>query len=265
MKKTAVALALLFLALGARAQQALEVIPLRHASAEQVLPVLRPLLEPGGALTAHAGQLIVRASPANISDIRRALEAIDRPRRRLELLVRFDDDQRTDRESVRARGALGNRQGRVEIMADAAGSRARERVDQRVQVLEGGRAVIAMGATRPVVQRQTIRTPAGVIAQETMVMQEAMTGVEVTPRLAGDTVILDVAQRRESFGPQGGLSGTVQAQSLGTSVSGRLGEWIELGSIAGTQQGAEQGIAVHSRSHGYEGRRIWVKVEELAR
>jgi type II secretory pathway component GspD/PulD (secretin) len=262
MRKTAVALALFCLPLGTHAQQVLEVIPLRHASAEQVLPVLRPLLEPHGVLSAHSGQLIVRASPANIADIRRALEAVDRPPRRLEILVRFDDERRLDRQSVRARGTVSNRQGRLEIAADAAELRGRERIDQRVQVLEGGRAVIAMGATRPAVQRQTIRTPAGVVAQETIVMQEATTGVEVRPQLAGDTVILDVAQRRETFA-QG--SGTMQAQRLGTSVSGRLGEWIELGTIAGSERSTEQGVGVHSRRDGHAGRRIWVKVEELSR
>lgn len=263
MKKTAVALAMCCIPWGTHAQQTLEVIPLRHASVEQVLPVLRPLLEPHGVLTAHSGQLIVRASPANIADIRRALEAVDRPRRRLEILVRFDDERRLNRDSVQARGTVSNRHGRLEIGADAAALRSGERVDQRIQVLEGGRAVIAMGATRPTMQRQTIRTPVGVVAQEAIVTQEATTGVEVTPRLAGDTVILDVAQRRESFGPQG--SGTMQAQGLGTSVSGRLGEWIELGSIAATGQSTAQGISGHSTRHAYAAGRIWIKVEELSR
>jgi hypothetical protein len=84
----------------------------------------------------------------------------------------------------------------------------------------------------------------------------------VRPQLAGDTVILDVAQRRETFA-QG--SGTMQAQRLGTSVSGRLGEWIELGTIAGSERSTEQGVGVHSRRDGHAGRRIWVKVEELSR
>ena len=52
------------------AQQALEIIPLRHRTVEQVLPVLRPLLEPGGTLSGSRGQLILRASPANLAEIR---------------------------------------------------------------------------------------------------------------------------------------------------------------------------------------------------
>src|SRR5437016_12711706 len=69
------------------AQQALEIIPLRHRTVDQVLPALQPLVEPGGALTGQSGQLIVRTSPANLVEIKRALEAIDRPPRRRPLTV----------------------------------------------------------------------------------------------------------------------------------------------------------------------------------
>src|SRR5256885_10971400 len=50
------------------AQQALEIIPLRHRTLDQVLPALQPLVEPGGALTGQSGQLIVRTSPANLAE-----------------------------------------------------------------------------------------------------------------------------------------------------------------------------------------------------
>ena len=72
------------------AAQGLEIIPLQHRTVEQVLPVLRPLLEPGGTLTGQSNQLIVRASPRNLAEIRSALEAIDRPLRRLQISVRQD-------------------------------------------------------------------------------------------------------------------------------------------------------------------------------
>src|SRR5687768_17297058 len=79
--------------------QALEIIALRHRTPEQVLPALRPLLEPGATLSAHSNQLIIRTSPANLAEIRRALEAIDRPARRLQISVRFGNAlQETSRE-----------------------------------------------------------------------------------------------------------------------------------------------------------------------
>src|SRR6478735_9601175 len=71
-------------------QGAIEVIPLRHRTAEQVIPVLQPLLAPGGALSGQYNQLIVRTSPENLAQIRQVLESIDKPSRRLMISVRFD-------------------------------------------------------------------------------------------------------------------------------------------------------------------------------
>jgi hypothetical protein len=47
-----------------------------------VLPALRPLLEPGGVLTGQRNQLIVRTSPANLAELRRALQALDQSNHR---------------------------------------------------------------------------------------------------------------------------------------------------------------------------------------
>src|ERR1043166_7339992 len=69
----------------AAGQASLEIIPLRHRTADQVLPALRPLLEPGATLTGQGTQLIVRTSPGNLDELRRALDEIDRPLRRLQV------------------------------------------------------------------------------------------------------------------------------------------------------------------------------------
>jgi hypothetical protein len=241
------------------AQYALEIIPLRHSTVEQVLPALRPLLEPGGTLTGQQGQLFVRASPANIADIRLALEVIDRPLKRLQISVRFDDVREASRQGIEASGRISNRGSEVDVRAQNSRSSLDERVDQRVQVVEGGRAFIATGQSRPVVQRQRIQTPGGVIAQETFVMQEASTGFEVAPRLSGDRVLLDIAPQRESFTD----SGAVQGQRVSSSASARLGEWFELGGITSSGIRDDRGIASASGSRSAESRRVWVKVEEI--
>lgn len=240
----------------ASAQHALEIIALRHRTVEQVLPALRPLLEPGGTLTGQAGQLIVRASPANVAELRRALAAIDRPLRRLEISVRFDDSGRAERRDIEASGRISNRGSRFELSARDAQSASAERVDQRVQVLEGGRAMIATGQSRPLRQRQFIQTPGGVVSQEIVVVQELTTGFEVVPLLVGDTVTLEVApqrQRGESY------------QRAATRVAARLGEWVELGAVLEDRSGTGRGIASASRSSASESRRVWIKVEEIAR
>lgn len=237
----------------AAAQYSLEVIPLKHRTAEQVLPALRPLLDPGGTLSGQANQLIVRASPANLADIRAALESIDRPLRRLQISVRFDDSFAERTQGFEAGGTIDNRGSRVDIQARDSSSRADERVDQRLLVLEGSVARIQTGASRPMQSRQYIRTPGGVVSQEVVVVQDLTTGFEVVPRVAGSQVFLDIAPQREN------VEGSRRAA---TTISTRLGEWTEIGAITSSTARDDRGIASASRSSAAESRRVWVKVEE---
>lgn len=241
------------------AQGALEIIPLKHRTVDQVLPALRPLLDPGATLSGQSGQLFVRTSPENLAEIRRALEAIDRPSRRLQILVRFDDALQSSSRDVAAGGVISNRGSRVELRAQETQAGAAERIDQRIQVVEGGTAWISTGQSRTLPQRQLIRTPGGVVSQETFVVQEADTGFSVSPRLSGNTVQLDISPQREALGPRG----TLQSQRIATSASGRLGEWFEIGGVAAASARDDRGIASSARAAGSESRRVWVKVEEL--
>ena len=250
----------MLVALDAFAQQSLEFLPLRHSTVDQVLPQLRPFLEPGGTLTGQSGQIIVRASPENVAELRRVLETIDRPARRLVISVRFDDALQSDRRSLEAGGTISNRGSEIDVRAQDASQRGDDRVSQRVQVLEGGRAFIATGQSRAVPQRQYIQTPAGVISQEIQVVQDAATGFEIVPRLSGERVFLDIAPQRERFV---GGSGAVESQRVASSVAGRLGEWIEIGGALESAARDDRGIASMRSSSSSRTRAISVKVEEL--
>jgi type II secretory pathway component GspD/PulD (secretin) len=216
----------------AAAQSALEIIPLRHRTADQVLPALRPLLEPGATLSGHGTQLIIRTSAANLDELRRALEAIDRPLRRLQISVRFDEAGYTAAQDAGIRGRVNDRGARVEIQAREGRTAAVERVDQRIQVVEGGRAYIATGQSTPVFDGG--------------VMSETATGFEVVARLAGNTVTMEIAQRRDTANRQ---------QALATAINAPLGEWFE---VAGA---AAQASSIGRQSG--ESRRVWLKVEEI--
>lgn len=226
-------------ALALQAQQALEIIPLRHRTVEQVLPALQPLLEPGAALSGSRGQLFLRASPANAAEIKRALETIDRPSRRLQISVRFDEAQERDRRDIGASGTVGRRGSRVDITAEDRRTSAAERVDQRLQVLEGSRAWIQAGESRP------IPVPGGGV-----VLQDRVSGFEVIPRFAGGQVELELLSQRP----------TAQAA---TTITARLGEWVEVGAVAQSTARDDRGIASSASRRGSETRRVWLKVEAL--
>jgi hypothetical protein len=246
-------------AVQAMAQYALEIIPLRHSTVDQVLPALQPLLDAGGTLSGQSGQLFVRTSPANLAELKQALEAIDRPSRRLQILVRFEDAAQSASRDLSASGTISNRGSHIELRARDARSGIDERIDQRVQVLEGGTAWISTGQSRTLPQRQMIRTPGGVVSQETFVVQEASTGFGVIPRVTGQSVQVEIAPQREALGP----AGTVQGQRIATTITGRLGEWFELGGLSASAARGDRAIASSAQTSSSASRRVWVKVEEL--
>ncbi len=96
-------------------------------------------------------------------------------------------------------------------------------------------------------------------------MQGASTGFEVAPRVSGGNVFLDIAPRREQFGEQfaPGPSGAIQSERVASTVSGRLGEWIELGGSSGSSTRSDSGILSSRERTSTGSRRIWVKVEEI--
>ena len=185
------------------AAQALEIIPLRHRTADQVLPALRPHLEPGATLSAHGNQLIVRTSPANLAELRRALDAIDRPARRLQISVRLDSAGQEARGELGAAARLGDRGARVVVTGRESAGTAGERVDQLVQVPDGGRALIYADTT----------------------------GFDVTPRAVGDQVTLDIA-------PQRAMGDSVLGAA--TTVTTRLGVWTEIGGVRAMAPGRSE-------------------------
>lgn len=294
-----IALAFLIAAASALADSTvLEVVTLRNRTVEEVIPVLKPLLHKDGALSGMQGQLIVRTTPANLAEIRKALAAIDTPRRRLMITVRQDVDRATRDRLLEARGriAVGDsvtidtgrpragesrggvvefRDGRTVVRgrADSTQSVESDRNTQQLQVLEGAEAFIRTGQVVPVPDDAAIATPYGVqtprgprsgVAVQVVpgtAYQEVSTGFSVLPRLAGDRVILEISPRRERIGDRG--PGSVDLQRAATTVSGRLGEWIDLGGANSEQSGERSGVLSRSVGTAQETRSILIRVEEI--
>lgn len=68
----------------------LEIIPLRHRLTDEVLPVLQPLVAPGGTLSGMNNQLIIRTTETNLAELKQVLARIDQAARRLKIYVRQD-------------------------------------------------------------------------------------------------------------------------------------------------------------------------------
>ena len=244
--------------------QSLEVIELKHRTVDEVLPALLPLVEPGGTLTGMNNQLFLRASPRNREDIKRALAAIDKSARRLFIHVAYDRQQQATDRGADAVGQVifgGKPQASVEARVWDTRSQRGENAAQRVQTVEGGRAFIQVGRSLPVPMRQVVVGPGGAIVNDSIVYRDIGSGFHASPRVSGERVTLEISQQVEQL--EGRRQGGIASQQLATTVSGRLGEWIELGGTgqqATTRQGGSYSVGTGQMR---DARSIWLMVEEV--
>lgn len=253
----------------------LEVISLRYRTVEQVLPVVQPLVQKPETVSGFQNRLVVRATPATLSEIRRVLDAIDRMPRKLMITVRQDADAYRGAEGAEVSGAVTRRSAR-----DSTGARTDARVEgrvygtqsldndrntQQVQVLEGNDAFIRIGVSVPVYDRRVVRDVVGGRYVERGVdaidYRDILTGFHVRPRTSGDIVTVEISPQRDTPGDYG--RGSVNVQQLGTTVSGRLGEWLEVGGIVSGRSSEASGTVYRTDAARTENRRVLLKVDAI--
>lgn len=275
----------LLLVLGCSFGQAagtLEIVTLRHRSAESVLPLLQPFVDAGGSLSGRGDKLFIRTSPANLDELRRLLDELDRARRQLRLTVTQDLQTASTQTAagVQADLPLGNKvrilsgslppgsrltvdgdRGAVSVGGGETTRTTRQDGEQRVQVLEGERAFIQIGRSVPVPTQQVIVRPGGAVVTQTTQYRDLGQGFYAQPTLAGERVSVDIVQ--EDARPGGFGAGSADVSRVATTVSGRLGEWISLGGIDQQFRTSGGNGWSHSTSEASRHQGLWLKVEAL--
>jgi type II secretory pathway component GspD/PulD (secretin) len=126
--------------------------------------------------------------------------------------------------------------------------------------MDGAPAYIKAGNVIPVTQYQSYPGYYGYpnVMRSTQYI-EATTGFEVTPRLAGQQVLLEVAPWSDNY--QG--YGQFQTQSAVTSIRANLGEWVEIGAVGESGQNNGVGTFSYSRQSVQNRLHILVKVDSV--
>ena len=279
--KTFLIVCLLGSGLSAVAQEQVEVITLNYRNAEQMLPLIQPLVGRDGAVSGIQNRLVIRTTADKMAQIKRVIASVDTRPRRLMITVRQNTNRDALAQESSVFGSVGTQRGRVilpEIPGDAGarveiGNR-RNRIGaqvsstrdtensaevQTVQVLEGNAAFIRAGQSVPYPTRTVIRDGRGTTVVEESRFQDVTSGFYVLPRVSGTQVTLEIDPQRNTLGRQG----AVNVQQASTVLSGRIGEWIELGgvSLQGTNRGS--GTVFSTQDTSNDNRSIFVKVEEV--
>jgi type II secretory pathway component GspD/PulD (secretin) len=267
----------------AAAQMRVEVIPLQHRMANDVIPVLQPLLAQGGSVTGMNNQLILKTTPENLAEIRAVLDNLDQRLRQLQISVRQDADQHGDftRQSVagrmdagdvsirQGRGAgpdgvtvgVGDREVHVQYQRRDRSSDQADHGSYQVRTLEGQPAFIQTGQAIPIPQRIVAAHNGTLVVQDSVEYHNADAGFWVLPRVHGDQVTLMISPYTSRVGP--GPSPEFDVQRAETTVSGQLGQWIAIAGIDQSTRRSSRELLSGTSEQLFENRNIQVRVDEI--
>jgi hypothetical protein len=259
--------------LAARAD-ALETLTLQHRLAEDLIPILQPLVPAGAVITGAGNVLLVRADEATLAQVRAAVAALDRAPRQLLITVGQVTALDTSDRNVRGSGTVssGNVQVGVNQPPQAQpgaqvvlrGSTTQDRIQgvSSVRALEGYEAYVTVGQSRPFTSTAVMGTPyGGTVVSQSTTYRDVQSGFYATPRLSGDRVTLDISPVQQQVTP--GRHDSVSTQAVTSTVSGRLGEWIEIGGTSASRDGTGTGLVTWGTRSELTQYSAWVKVEEV--
>jgi len=260
----------------------MEVLTLQNRSASEVLPVLRPLLEPGGVMTGINDQIILRTSSANRAQIKAALAKIDIPARQLLIYVSQNRQQNGEQHELSGHVNIGretrsprrqsgtspeqvtadirNGNGNADLRLGNIQRSTDQHTNQMLRVVDGGSAYIRTGVSIPVQMHQVYLSPGGAIISDSLVYRDIGSGFYAKPHVNGQHVTLEISPQQDKLS----ANGVVEQQRLYTTITTRLGEWTQIG---GTDtQGNHQSralLGVTGSTSAAQGG-VWIKVEEVA-
>ena len=262
-------------------QTVLEVIELKYRSADQIVPMLKPLLAPGGTISALQNRVIVRTTPQNLAELRKVLDAVDTMPKRLVISVRQEAAGTGLASEAEVSGSIGTDGARVTVPGSrsnqGAGAQVRkgdnvvrgrvlssqsaatDRGVQTVQVLEGNEALIRVGQSVPIRSGNVILTPLSAQISESVEYRDVDTGFRVRPRVNGDRVTLEISSRRDTLADPN--TQTFNVQRIDTVVSGRLGEWMDIGGVDQSRVQNEGSTLSRRTGSVSDDRKVFVKVD----
>lgn len=254
------------------------ILYLKHRPAEEIIPVIRPLLGPNDLLSGTDYRLIIRAPDAKLEEIERVLGQIDVARRQLRITVRqgVSADDAAGSQSLSGETRIG--QARVTLPEKPGGDRglvvqknelqygtgnrttsADNVITQTVLTQDGQRAYIRLGQSLPHVQKILALGRGQLVITEGIEMQDVTTGFAVVPHVHGNGVRIEITPKLSTL--QDPSTGLANLQELSTTIEAKLGEWIDLGEILGQRDEIECANLESGSTTAGERRTVRLKIE----
>jgi len=261
----------------------IQTIQLKHRPADEIMPVIKPLLGADDSLTGQGYQLFIRTSEKNFEQVRQMVSKLDTAAKMLLVSV----FQGNDRE-LRALGVSGNFQyqdsdAKVGLgSSDKSGQRGadvkystrnasagahtfstRGRLSDnpihQLRISEGSEGYIETGESIPYFSGSYWRGGRHGLVGGGVDYKDINTGFYVLPRIHGEQVTMDVSPYKQSQSRQRG--GDIETQSASTRITGQLGEWLAIGGITGQTRRYNTSVGSYGSTQSRDNASIWIKAD----
>ena len=224
---------------------ATEIVPLNYRTSADMLPMAQDFIGKDGQVSAYGNQLIIKAEPDKIQELKALITQLDTVPKRL--LITVDTNENNQQNT-------GDQQTRIINYSTAS----RDGGIQQIQASEGAPALIQVGQSVPITSSQS--NSYGDYSSQTQ-YRNVTQGFYVTASVTGDIVHLAISTNRDRMSQE--RPDVVNVQSTDTTVSGRLGEWITLAGVNRQTQADKQGLTRSYSTQGRDDMTLRVKVDAL--
>ncbi|WP_242207629.1 MULTISPECIES: secretin N-terminal domain-containing protein [unclassified Pseudomonas] len=232
---------------------ATEIVPLNYRTSTDMLPMAQDFLGKDGQVSAYGNQLIIKAEPDKIQELKALITQLDTAPKRLLITVDTNENNGRGDEGYSVNGAQPNQ---TRIISRSTASR--DGGVQQVQATDGMPALIQVGQSVPITSSQS--NSYGDYSSQTQ-YRNVTQGFYVTASVTGDIVHLAISTNRDRMSQE--RPDVVNVQSTDTTVSGRLGEWITLAGVNRQTQADKQGLTRSYSTQGRDDMTLRVKVDAL--
>ncbi len=269
---------LMLLALPVQADS-INTIQLQNRPAEEIIPIIKPMLGPDDSVTGQGFKLFLRSSPETLAQVKDMISNLDTAAKMLQISV-FQGNDRDLRalsisgnvqiESGNANVSIGTNRskGGGDISystSNASGGastistrgRLKDNPIHQLRVTEGMEGYIETGEQIPYFSGASWLAPGAVVGG--IDYKDVTTGFYVLPRIHGDNVTLQVSPFKQSRSKA--RSGDINTQRANTTITGRIGEWLPIGGTTEQTQRSQSSAGSHSSTQSRNNESIWIKAD----
>ncbi len=232
--KTGLLIFALLLSNIAWAEDIIETIQLNHQLPANIIQQIRAFMPEGTTARAYNNFIILKASPSEIAEIKNLINTLDTPLQRVKITVLNSEESLSDEALLQISTDIyiSNRGGYGGVSVEGWSDRIRSNIHETYQAqgIAGNAMYISMGRSIPQQQRYLVFLPYGGVGVQTdNYYLDVNSGFQAVARIqANGNAVVDI---HPVFSQFTGRHGAYEQSQIATQISGRVGEWIELGRI----------------------------------